>query len=277
MPRVNSTRQIVINRVRAYSGFAAIVPKNFLAYSIWVWTSLFVNLVAMLVFVAFWQVIYVNQNEIAGLTLRETLNYALLTQIFASLGGVFSAISVFGRLLNRGELAIVLLRPVDFQLSMYITAIVDSVCDVLLRIPLLFVALLFFGLTLPADPLVWGAFLVTALLGMTVMFCFEWLIGCLAFYTTEIWGLSVLRYGFTTFLSGALVPLAMLPDSIRPTIEALPFAQAFYIPLTILSGITPASEAPRLWLTQIAWIAGLLLCSRLAFNHAIRKVTVQGG
>ena len=37
------------------------------------------------------------------------------------------------------------------------------------------------------------------------------------------------------------------------------------------------SEAPRLLLIQLAWLAGMAVLSRWVFAVAIRRITVQGG
>jgi ABC-2 type transport system permease protein len=134
-----------------------------------------------------------------------------------------------------------------------------------------------FGLKVPTDLMTWLAFLVSALLGFTVMFFFTWFLACFTFYTTEIWGLGVLIEGMTFFLSGALVPLAMMPEWLRGIVLSVPFAQALAVPIGLLSGITPLGDAPRLWLIQIAWIIGMWIISNLFFRVAVRKITVQGG
>jgi ABC-2 type transport system permease protein len=79
------------------------------------------------------------------------------------------------------------------------------------------------------------------------------------------------------FFSGALVPLALMPGWLQAAAQAMPFAQALYVPVSLLSGITPVSQAPALWLVQLGWLAALLPLSRLVFNVAVRQVTVQGG
>ena len=45
-------------KVRVYGAMAAIVPKMFMAYSIWVWMELFVSIIAVTIFVAFWRAVY---------------------------------------------------------------------------------------------------------------------------------------------------------------------------------------------------------------------------
>jgi ABC-2 type transport system permease protein len=109
------------------------------------------------------------------------------------------------------------------------------------------------------------------------LFFFVYCVACLTFYTTEVWGLGVLFFGMSLFLSGGLVPLAMMPEWLRTVVLAIPFAQALAVPINILTGITPLNEASHIWLIQAVWVAGLWLGSNLFFRIAIRKVTVQGG
>jgi ABC-2 type transport system permease protein len=50
-----------------------------------------------------------------------------------------------------------------------------------------------------------------------------------------------------------------------------------YLPVSILSGITPVSDMPRIWLMQGVMLACLLVLSRFIFGRAVRVITVQGG
>jgi ABC-2 type transport system permease protein len=114
-------------------------------------------------------------------------------------------------------------------------------------------------------------------LGNSVVFFFDYLFACLAFSSTETWGLSVVRVGAAAFFSGALVPLTMMPGWLQAVANALPFAQALYAPVAVLGGIVPLAEAPRVWAVQLVWLAVLFVLSRLVFRVAVRKITVQGG
>ncbi len=118
---------------------------------------------------------------------------------------------------------------------------------------------------------------IAALLGRSVLFCFDYILGSVAFYTTAAWGLGFAVFGLTLFLGGGLMPLAMLPDWLRAIVLNTPFAQAFYVPLSLLSGVAPLSAAPRLLLIQLVWLLGLAPLARLVYARAIRRVTVQGG
>ena len=267
---------LIRRRASVYAAIAAMIPKTFLAYSIWVWMELFVQVIALVIFVAFWRAVYASTDTIAGLSLQQTLNYILLARVFAPLTYT-SVIHYFGRLLREGQMAIELLRPLDFQGQTYIGGLAEACTTLVLQMPLVLVAVIFFGLRLPLDPVVWGCFLISALLGHTAVFFFDWILGCLSFYITENWGLSMVRYGVGLFFSGMLIPLVMMPDWLQRVVNAVPLAQALYVPVALLSEITPVSEAPRILLTQLIWLIGLGVLSRLIFRRAVRRVTVQGG
>jgi ABC-2 type transport system permease protein len=147
----------------------------------------------------------------------------------------------------------------------------------MMRLPMALFAVLFLDLRLPAEASVWLGFGVTMLLGHAIMFCFDWLLACIVFYTTDAWGLATARAGFALVFSGAFLPLAMMPDWWRSLALVLPFAQAVYWPISVLSGLTPLSQLPRLWALQAVYLVAMLLISRLAFSRAVRVITVHGG
>ena len=259
-----------------YAALFGMIPKMFMAYQIWFWVGLVLNVISMAILVFFWRAIYADTNTISGLAQNQTITYILLAFIFMPLTSN-DLVWEFGSNLREGMMIHHLLRPINFQGMNYAQALGALVMNLVLNTPVLLVAILAFGLRLPSDLLTWLAFLVSALLGFTVMFFFNWFLACFTFYTTEIWGLGVLIQGMTIFLSGSLVPLVMMPEWMRAIVLSVPFAQALAVPVGLLSGITPLGDAPRIWLIQILWIIGMWIASTLFFRVAIRKITVQGG
>jgi len=259
-----------------YGAFFAMIPKVFMAYQVWFWVGLVLNVISMAILVYFWRAIYNDTSTISGLGLNQTLTYILLAFIFMPLTSI-DLIWEIGSNLREGTIIHHLLRPINFQGMNYAQSFGILVTRLLLQIPMVVVAVLLFGLRFPTDLATWLAFVVSALLGFTVMFFFNWFLACLTFYTTEIWGLGVLIEGMNFFLSGALVPLVMMPEWVRTIVLSIPFAQALAVPVGLLTGITPLSEAPRVWFVQILWIFGMWLASTLFFRVAVRKITVQGG
>jgi ABC-2 type transport system permease protein len=259
-----------------YAALFAMIPKLFMAYQLWFWIGLVLSVISMAILVFFWRAIYADTSSIAGLGLNQTLQYILLAFIFSPLTSN-DLIWEFGSNLREGTIVHHLLRPINFQGMNYAQSLGSLVTQMTLQIPMAVVAVLVFGLRFPHDIATWGAFLISALLGYTVMFFFMWFLACFTFYTTEIWGLGVLIGGITFFLSGALVPIVMMPPWLQNIVMAIPFAQALGVPISLLTGITPLSDAPHVWLIQILWILGLWIASTLFFRVAVKKITVQGG
>ena len=268
--------QAFFRRTQIYLAIAAMVPKEFFTYRVWFWIGIILRTIGMTIYVFFWRAVYADTNSIAGMNLQQTLSYILLVQIFEPLRDTFLVFE-FGYNLREGQMAIALLRPVNFQGNYYIQACSRLMVGMIPQIPMAIIATLVFGLQWPSNPLIWAAFLVTVFLGRTALFFFDWILACLTFYTTEVWGLGVLIDGISLFLSGGLVPLVMMPAWLQIIAQSFPFAQALYVPIAVLTGIIPLSQLAQVWLIQIAWIIGLGFLSRFLFSVAIRKVTVQGG
>lgn len=265
-----------MRRLRVYTALAAIAPKLYLAYSAWFWLELIVQIIALIIFVFFWRGVYATQTVVGGLELQQTLNYILLAQVFAPIASN-NLVFYFGELLHGGQMGIELLRPMDTQARFYVEDLTFLVISLIQKIPMAIFAWLVFELQLPTDLRVWGSFFLTLFLGHAIIFCFNYLFACLAFYTTEAWGLGMLQYSVATFFSGALVPLDIMPVWLQKITLSMPFAQALYVPVSLLSGITPLRDMPMLWFNQLIWLLLLLFASRAVFSVAVRKITVQGG
>jgi ABC-2 type transport system permease protein len=272
IPLIRILRRTVV----AYAALASISLKSYLVYVFANWLEFGLQFLWMVAFVYFWRAVYAGRPIIAGLELQQTLDYAILSMALMPLVER-DLILEFGWMLREGYLAVELLRPVDFQARSYVSQLADLFSALIQKIPLLIFAWLLFGLRLPSNPVVWLVFVVSLLLGHAVIFCFEWAFACLAFYTTETMGLWQSRVGLARLFSGALVPLAMMPGWLLTICQSLPFAQVVFVPVTLLTGITPVSEAPRVWGIQILWLIGLISFSRLVFRFTVRQVTIQGG
>ena len=262
--------------VTIYTAIAATAAKERLAYNLWVWADFFVTIGTMIIFVYFWRAVYVGTQTLGGLTLSQTLTYILLARFLAPIVETRMIFS-FGFMVRNGQVATELTCPLDFQFRYLVETFAELAVFLIQRIPIFLIAWLMLGMQLPANPGLWLAFFISLILGQIIIFLFDWTFACLAFYITETWGLSVVRVGAGAFFSGTLVPLTMMPLWLQRAAAAMPFAQAMAVPVSFLSGISSWADAPHLWLIQIAWLVGLLLVSRMTFNVAVGKVTVQGG
>ncbi len=266
-----------MRRLNIYATIGQYALQRFMAYRLLFWITWIGQVLTITLLAAFWQAVYTHRSTLAGLHQQQTISYIILAQILAPVSS-WSLTMRLGSFIRDGSIATELVRPFDLQLRFYAESLASCLSSIIqMAIPIGILASIAFGVRLPVDPRVWIAFSVSFLLGITIAYLIDWLIGCLAFFTTEVWGLGVLRNGIVMFFGGTLIPLVMLPATLRAVAYTLPFAQAVYQPISLLAGLAPISQAPRIILVQIGWVVGLAIAARIAFLWSVRHVTVQGG
>lgn len=133
---------------------------------------------------------------------------------------------------------------------------------------------LLFDLALPSNPQRWLGFVAVTALGVVVSFAIRFIVNLSTFWLTDIQGVRTLQLSVLGFLSGFLVPLNFLPDTVRQVADALPFRSMMMVPVNVLlgrQGLLPALGLQLFWVTVLSVAAVTLL------QAAMRKVVIQGG
>lgn len=124
------------------------------------------------------------------------------------------------------------------------------------------------GLLLTANAALILTAVVMVLLGMLCMMCFHYLLGMLAFKFLSINIFLYAANNLIAFLTGALVPLALLPERAIAVMRMLPFYYVTYLPAMLLTG-RGGEEALSGVITLACWTVGLLALSHFAY-HKLR-------
>ncbi|KEO81445.1 hypothetical protein EL26_20425 [Tumebacillus flagellatus] len=263
--------------MRAYYEIAKSQVKLDFAYGAWFWSSMVSSILQMLVLFYFWRAVYANgPSELHGYKLDDMITYMVVASM---IGGYTNGAG--GKLaedIRGGLVAIELMRPYD-QLSKLVALDLGGKFGYFLRntVPILVLAFLFFHINLPPS---WGAaamFPLSTALGVLIGAQFDLLVGIMAFYTVNIWGLRVLRDAVLLFFTGQLVPVMLFPEWLQSVNRFLPFQSMVYVPVSIYTGALRGAEA---WVQvgiQAAWLLGVFLLVRWTWSRAMRKVTIFGG
>lgn len=78
-------------------------------------------------------------------------------------------------------------------------------------------------------------------------------------------------------LSGAIVPLPLLPAGLQGLVNFLPFRALLDTPAQIYLGLIPPVQAVPVVATQLLWTAAFVLAGRLLLGRAIKAIIIQGG
>jgi ABC-2 type transport system permease protein len=221
--------------------------------------------------------LFEHRDDVGGYDAAETLTYVWVSQ--ALIAGVFIfSWNELALRIRSGDVVTDLTRPLDLQLAGLAADLGRSVYHFVFRgIPPLVVGALAFTLELPADPVVWLAFVLSAFLAVCLSYAFRFLYNIAAFWTVDWRGPVIVSVLLVSFFSGFLVPVRFFPDWLAAVAHALPFWAMIQLPIDILVGEAQGLDALAALALQAFWIVVLLGLGRLALAAALHRLVVQGG
>ena len=259
------------------------------AYKLNTLIGLFTQLVSFFIQYYLWLAVFKShQGDFFGLEQGQYLTYICGGLLIGQLTqhGTDRALSMA---IRTGDVIFNLVRPLNIVLQMFAAALGRQAAMGYTLLPLLVVFLIYVDLTtLNAAQL--GYFTISLGLAFVLSFQVSFLFGLIAFYTTNTWGLYLLRMNLFPILSGQIIAVSMLAG-IAQTGEGLlsmvsgifywlayatPLQATFFTPSSILSGMMVGQE---MWLhmgLQVCWILLLLVLSSRLFNNLISKFNIQG-
>ena len=242
---------------------------------------LFANLIYLALVYFLWKAVYESSgvSVVNGMTFYDTMIYLILATAIFNLLEMFIVWDM-SRAIQSGEIIMHLLKPMRYRLYIFWSYSGAHVNNFFLTFMPTFVvvALITNGAIPLGMNLLW--FMVSLILALTVNFNIEMLVAPVCLYTESTWGINIVKETIVLLLSGASIPLAFFPEGLRHIVEYLPFRAVYDIPLTVLLGKngtdTLAGLLPKLGI-QLFWCAVLTVCGNLFWNHAVKKITVNGG
>ena len=242
---------------------------------------LFGNLIYLALVYFLWKSIYESSgvDVVNGMTFHDTMIYLILA------AAIFNFLEMFivwdmSRAIQSGEIIMHLLKPMRYRLYTFWSYSGAHVNNFFLAfVPTFIVVSLITDGAIPLGiNLLW--FMVSLILALIVNFNMEMLVAPVCLYTESTWGINIVKETIVLLLSGASIPLAFFPEGLRQAVEYLPFRAVYDIPLTVLLAKggtdTFAGLLPKLGI-QLFWCVLLTVCGNLFWNHAVKKITVNGG
>ncbi|MFI8802616.1 ABC transporter permease [Micromonospora chalcea] len=202
--------------------------------------------------------------------------YLLVAFVVGSLVSSYTDYRMANRI-QQGDVAMDLVRPVDYQWSRLAESVGFAVYEAGTAIVVVLAAAAIFGGMPPPDRDTLPLFILSALLVLPLRFGIVYLSGLLVFWTQNYVGVQAARIALITLFSGALVPLAFLPEWMRVIATYLPFVGMASTPALLYTGSLEGSDATTAVLVQAAWAVVLWWLARLMWSAAARKLTVHGG
>lgn len=119
--------------------------------------------------------------------------------------------------------------------------------------------------------------IVAIALGHILYFLIYSIIGFLAFFFYEVWPFWRLMDDTIRLLSGAFIPLAILPSPLRRVADIFPFKFLFSFPLELLLNDLNSVKTIYNFAVLSAWIGILAVMSTVIYKASLKSLVVQGG
>ena len=89
--------------------------------------------------------------------------------------------------------------------------------------------------------------------------------------------MQILRKSVISIFSGLIAPLTLFPQWFQKIADILPFKEFVYTPVNIYLGRIELNEIGIIIAKLIVWIVILYLVAKIFFEHAVKKITINGG
>lgn len=209
------------------------------------------------------------------------VGYIWLRQAFLALLDTWSVDKDILDMILNGNVAYELCRPVNLYAMWFARTIANRFSRAALRcMPILILAFLLpepYGLTLPTSLFAFLAFFISLILSACVLTSYVLIIYGSCFYTTSSDGIRAILTPITSLLSGELIPLPFMPDSLTRILEYSPFGAMSNAPLRIYSGDIAGMEILSVIGLQIFWLAIFVMIGYGLQRRGMRRLCVQGG
>lgn len=233
------------------------------------------GLILPLIIMGIWLVIGRDQN----LALDQTtiITYYLLTIIVFRLTQSWAAEDLaFG--IKDGIFSNFLIKPFYYQLIFIGKDLALKTLRLIMLIPViaLLTVILHQYIAVPLDPFRWFLFILAVLGGYLIELILSLTIGLTAFWVVQAYGGFVLYYLVKQLLSGALLPLVLMPDWLSQIAYFLPFQYIVYFPVQIL--LTPALTQREFvsFICLPLWLIILVILNCLVYRQGIKEYTAIG-
>ena len=115
-------------------------------------------------------------------------------------------------------------------------------------------------------------------MAISINYSIDFFVGTICLYTQSIWGINIMKQVIVLLLSGATIPLAFFPETLKNIMYYLPFQSIYNAPLSILLDGDPSVETLLTTLgTQLFWTVAMLVISKLFWKASVKQITVNGG
>lgn len=260
-----------------YVEYLRISFMSVLAYRARYFVGVITYLVHVAVYYFLYKALYQGTGEIHGYNLPDMITYVSIGWISKSfyLNYIDHQLATDVRM---GQIAMDLIKPVDFQIMHFFRGYGQSLFRILLFTPPIVLAtVLVFPVHGPSSGAHLALFFLSTLFSALIYLGLNYLFGVAAVFFLSIEGILYPKNMMIELFSGLLIPIDWFPGWFQTLSALLPFQAIAFVPLSIYLGRLQGLALAEALGFQALWAVGLFIAGRALWGLCQRHLLVQGG
>lgn len=241
--------------------------------------SLITPVILLLGQILLWYSLYkANGTEvIGGMNRASMFSYMLMSFALSNLM-TWSTETTLSREIITGTVVSRCIRPVSFLWQSVSEMIGSLIPYAIVNSVFIFIGFLGFSVFLYLPGMIsWLMFLPCFVLSVFLRIMLVEITSLLCFFTTSHLGISWTRRTLYEFFSGALIPLAMFPQTLRTFSFFTPFPYMLNIPISVLLGEELPMAFSWILMVQVFWIVIFVTLHNLIYKELSKNMVIAGG
>lgn len=215
-----------------------------------------------------WSILFEGKEQIAGLGFQAMISYYMISSYLFQLDKSAEISQQMTGMLRNGTFSKYMVIPVQTQgyfVAMEAGKIAFSACIGLLTTVLWFY-LFRIPFVLTANWKVLSCGIAMVVLGLLFMAELNYFLGILTLKFEEISTFLMIKDNFSAFVTGAVIPLALLPEWIIEGMRFLPFYYVTYLPSMLFIGKCEEEAATGLLVLSV-WCIFFFVLNQVTYEH----------
>lgn len=234
------------------------------------------RIVEVIVYIFVWQAIYDQTGNAGGVEIEQMVTYYILVATIRSIA-TWGVNEDMAHSIRNGQIHKELLNPISYFQYYFGMNLGELAFAVVVGLATFICCSIFWPVFMPSSVGNFFLFVFVILLSIPITFFLQMIVGTVGFYSNSIWGMQVLRKAIISIFSGVIAPLTLFPKWFQTISNYLPFKELIYTPINIYLGQVSTNEILFIIVKQIIWGILLYFIAKIFFEHAVKKVTINGG
>lgn len=224
-----------------------------------------------------WWTVFQSQSQVFGYTEQTIISYILISAVVRAVV-LSSRVMDVGGQINDGNIVNFLIKPLDFVKYYFSRDIADKLLNITFAVVeiLLIVLLLQPPIILQTNTVQIFLFLSSLFLAIILFFSISFIIGLLAFWLENAWGVYFLLFMFIEGFGGGIFPIDILPPFIAQIFLLTPFPYLIYFPSKLYLGTLSLDQTIQGFCILIFWVITFYLLMRKTLREGLKNYTAVG-